>query len=134
MVVVATLLSFSCNDEFLDRQPLDEISNDSFWNTENDLSVYNNSLYDLARNDDNVPIFMGHDDGFDSQKYGIWYLDGFSDNTGPRHSRSLNFQRIRAGKENAPPNAGGQWFGYKGWNFLRAINVGMDNYGKATGF
>jgi hypothetical protein len=131
MVVVATLLSFSCNDEFLDRQPLDEISNDSFWNTENDLSVYNNSLYDLARNDDNVPIFMGHDDGFDSQKYGIWYLDGFSDNTGPRHSRSLNFQRIRAGKENAPPNAGGQWFGYKGWNFLRAINVGMDNYGKA---
>lgn len=132
MVVIATLLSFSCNDEFLDRQPLDEISNESFWNTENDLMVYNNSLYDMARNDDNVPIFMGHDDGFDSQKYGIWYLDGYSDNTAPRHSRSNNFQRMRAGKENAPNTAGGQWFGYKGWNFLRGINVGMDNYGKAS--
>ena len=131
MVVVATLLSFSCNDEFLDRQPLDEISNESYWKTENHLAVYNNSLYDMARNDDNVPIFMGHDDGFDSQKYGIWYLDGYSDNTGPRHSRSNNFQRMRAGNETVPPTAGGQWFGYKGWNFLRGINVGMDNYDKA---
>jgi hypothetical protein len=25
---------------------------------------------------------------------------------------------MRAGKQNAPNNAGGQWFGYKGWNFL----------------
>lgn len=131
LVVVATTLSFSCNDEFLDRQPLDQISNDSFWNTENDLAVYNNSLYDMARNDDNVPIFMGHDDGFDSQKYGIWYLDGYSDNTAPRHSRSNNFQRTRAGKDSPPSSAGGQWFGYKGWNFLRGINVGMDNYGRA---
>ena len=60
MVVVATLLSFSCNNEFLDRQPLDRISNDSFWNTENDLKVYNNSLYNMIRNDESVPIFMGH--------------------------------------------------------------------------
>ncbi len=128
MVVVATVLSFSCNDAFLDRQPLDEISNDSFWNTENDMAVYNNRIYDLAKNDDNVPILMGHDDGFDSHKYGIWYLDGFSDNTAPRHSRSLNYQRIRAGAYNAPNSPGDQWFGYKGWDFLRTINVGMDNY------
>ena len=51
-----------CNDEFLERFPLDEISNETFWNTENDLQVYNNSLYDLARDDNNVPILMAHDD------------------------------------------------------------------------
>ena len=65
LIVIATFLSFSCNDDFLDRQPLDEISNESFWNTENDLLVYNNSLYDLARNDNDVPILMAFDDGFD---------------------------------------------------------------------
>lgn len=129
MVVVAALLSFSCNDEFLDKTPLDKISNESFWNTENDLLVYNNSLYNLARNDNDVPIFMAHDDGFDSHRYGIWHMDGFSDNTAPRHSRHNNYQKVRAGAHNIPDNP--FWYGYKGWNFVRAINVGMDNYGKA---
>ncbi|MCK5279121.1 MAG: RagB/SusD family nutrient uptake outer membrane protein, partial [Cyclobacteriaceae bacterium] len=129
LVVIATFLSLSCNDEFLDRQPLDEISNESFWNTENDLKVYNNSLYNLARNDDNVPIMMGHHETFSSHRFGIWLITAFSDNTAPRHARFNNFQRIRAGQHTVPDNP--VWFGYKGWNFLRAINVGMDNYDKA---
>jgi starch-binding outer membrane protein, SusD/RagB family len=132
IMVVAALLSFSCNDSFLEKGPLDKISDGSFWNTENDLIVYNNSLYNLVLNDDVIPIFMGHDDGFDSQKYGIWYLDGFSDNTAPLAARSFNFQQIRAGKQIIPNNGGAQWFGWKGWNFVRAINVGMDNYGRAS--
>jgi len=129
LVVVATMLSFSCNDDFLDRQPLDEISNESFWNTENDLMVYNNSLYDLARNDNDVPIFMAFDDGFDSHRYGIWNYSGFSDNTAPRHSRHNEYARKRAGKHTV--SNGAAWYGWRGWNFLRAINVGMDNYGTA---
>jgi hypothetical protein len=130
----ATAVLWGCSDEFLNRFPLDEISNETFWNTENDLAVYNNSLYHLASVDENnVPIMMGHDDGFESQKFGIWYIDEFSDNIAPRHSRHTNFQRIRAGKENVPssPNGDNQWFGYKGWNFVRAINVGLENYSKA---
>lgn len=129
LIVLATFFSFSCNDDFLDRQPLDEISNESFWNTENDLMVYNNSLYDLARNDNDVPILMGFDDGFDSHRYGIWHYSGFSDNTAPLHSRHTNYQRVRAGKHSIPNSP--FWYGYKGWNFVRAINVGMDNYGTA---
>ncbi|MCG8306478.1 MAG: RagB/SusD family nutrient uptake outer membrane protein [Cytophagales bacterium] len=130
LVVVATLLSFGCNDSFLDRQPLDEISNESFWNTENDLAVYNNSLYDLARNDNDVPIFMAFDDGFDSHRYGIWHLSGFSDDTAPRHSRHNNYQKVRAGRHTIPNDP--FWYGWRGWNFLRGINVGMDNYGNAN--
>ncbi len=128
-ILLATLLCFSCNDDFLERSPLDEISNSSFWNTENDLRVYNNSLYNIARNDNDVPIFMAFDDGFDSHRYGIWHLSGFSDDTGPRHSRHDNYQKVRAGKHSIPGSP--FWYGYKGFNFLRAINVGMDNYDKA---
>lgn len=129
LIILAAFVLTSCNDEFLERAPLDEISNSSFWNSENDLRVYNNSLYNLARNDNDVPIFMAFDDGFDSHRYGIWHVEGFSDNTAPRHSRHDNYQRVRAGKHSVPSNP--FWYGYKGFNFLRAINVGMDNYDKA---
>ncbi len=128
LLAVATVLSFSCNDDFLEKAPLDEISNEIFWNTENDLLVYNNSLYHIARDDERVPILMGHDDGFDSRRIGIWYIDHFSDNIAPRHSRHIEYQRIRAGKHNVESP---YLYGYDGWNFLRAVNVGMDNYGRA---
>ncbi len=131
IALALAVIMFGCNDEFLDRQPLDEISNEAFWNTENDLRVYNNSLYDMARDDNNVPILMGHHNGFSSHRWGIWHLSGFSDNTAPRHPRHDYFQRIRAGRHQVPDNAGQQWFGYRGWDFVRAINFGMENYDKA---
>lgn len=130
LAVFATLVSISCNDDFLERMPLDEISNETFWNTENDLKVYNNGLYNIARWENDVSILAGHDEGFDSQSGGIWYLDGFSDNTAPRHSRGDLFQRVRAGKYTVTNNP--DKFGYKGWNFLRAINIGLENYPKAN--
>lgn len=125
---LVTILFVRCNDEFLERKSLDEISNETFWETEDHLMVYNNRIYDLARNDNEVPILMGHDDGFDSHRYGIWYIDEFSDNIAPRHSRHTRFQQVRAGKHNVP--SGPQWFGWRddGWSFLRTINIGMDNY------
>lgn len=131
LVVFATLLFFSCNDDFLQRYPLDEISNESFWTSENDLMVYNNSLYNLARNDNEVPILMAHDDGFDSHRYGIWYQDEFADNIAPTHSRHTRYQQVRAGVHNIPSSP--QWFGWRngGWSFVRACNVFMDNYPKA---
>lgn len=132
LIVLVTLI-YSCelNNDFLERYPLDEISNETFWNTENDLMVYNNRIYDLARNDNEVPILMGHDDGFDSHRYGIWYQDEFADNIAPRASRHERFQQVRAGKHNIP--TGPQWFGWRdgGWAFVRTINVFMDNYAKA---
>jgi hypothetical protein len=129
LAVFAMMLSVSCNDDFLQRDPLDQVNNDTFWETENHLRVYNNNLYHIARVEDNVPILMGHDEAFDSQFGGIWYLDGMSDNTGPREPRSDIFQRVRAGKHVTPNDP--STFGYKGWNFLRAINVGLANYPKA---
>lgn len=130
-VVFATLLFAGCNNDFLERNPLNRISNDTYWETENHLMVYNNSIYDRARNDIDVPILMAHDDGFDSNNQSIWYLDEFSDNIAPKHSRHNRYQEVRAGKHNVP--TGPQMYGWRdgGWAFVRAINVGMDNYDKA---
>jgi len=127
LVVVVTFLLFSCNDEFLDKVPLDKISNESFWNTENDLIAYNNSLYDLTLDID-VPILQGLDNTGMYRDI-FWFLSAFSDDTAPRHSRTNDYQVIRAGAHSVPTTP--VKYGYSGWNFLRAINVGMDNYGKA---
>ncbi|UBM57263.1 RagB/SusD family nutrient uptake outer membrane protein [Marinilongibacter aquaticus] len=130
LTLIMSLFCLACNDHFLERYPLDNISTETFFNTENDLIAYNNSLYNLARNDDNVPILMGHFEGFDSHWGSIWMQDEFTDNAAPRHDRHDQFQRVRAGKQNVPDSP--QRFGFKGWNFVRALNVGLDNYGKAA--
>jgi len=123
------------NDEFLERQPLDKISDASFWNTENDLMVYNHTFYDLTKNDNTYPFLMGHDDGFDSHRISYLHLDGMSDNTAPRHGRHSTYQRIRSGVYNPPSsknaNAPGGWYGYKGFGLIRAVNIGLANYVKA---
>ncbi len=130
LVLGATFLASGCNDDLLEKYPLDQITNETFWNTENDLAVYNTTLYNLVRNDVAVPIMMGHSDGFNSHFGGIWQQDELSDNMGPREARHIFFQQIRAGKHNTPSNP--DWFGYQGWNFVRAINVGLANYDKAA--
>lgn len=128
-VFLAVILLTACNDDFLTRDPLDEVTSETFWNTENDLLVYNNRFYDLARNDDEVPILMGHYDGFDSHWGSIWFQDEFADNMAPRHERHTRFQQVRAGRHNVPTDP--EWFGYKGWHFVRATNVGLENYNRA---
>ncbi len=125
-LLLLTFLS-SCNDEFLEKLPLDEISNDTFWNTENDLLVYNNGLYAMTLNNDNVPILMGHSTGNNIQS--IWFQDAFSDNLAPIGTGY--FQLFRAGRQIVQTTAAAQTFGYKGWDFVRAINVGLENYGRA---
>lgn len=123
------------NDEFLERQPLDRISDSSFWNTENDLMVYNHTFYNMTKDDNTYPFLMGHDDGFDSHRISYLHLDGMSDNTAPRHGRHSTYQRIRSGVYNAPSGknsqAPGGWYGYKGFELVRAINIGLANYDKA---
>ena len=130
MWFAAILLLFGCNDDFLERVPLDSVSDATFWSTESDLQVYNNNFYDLARNDDNVPIMMGHQDGFNSHKYGIWYLDEATDNITAQHSRHDRYRSLRAGIHVVPDGA--QWYGYKGWNFVRSLNIGLKNYDLAN--
>lgn len=43
--ILALLVMASCQDDFLEKQPLDQISEASFWKTEKDLETYANGFY-----------------------------------------------------------------------------------------
>jgi hypothetical protein len=45
ILFTAGLIFNSCEDDILDKTPLDEISDPDFWQTENDLQLYLNDLY-----------------------------------------------------------------------------------------
>ncbi|MEX0928931.1 MAG: RagB/SusD family nutrient uptake outer membrane protein [Balneolales bacterium] len=129
LLFVALLVFSGCNDDFLNRSPLDQVSSETFWNTENDLMVYNNNFYNRARNDHNIPILLGHHEGFGSHEVGMLIQDGFTDNLAPHHERNSRYAQVRAGKHNV--SGGSQWQGYRGWDFVRSINVGLANYDNA---
>jgi starch-binding outer membrane protein, SusD/RagB family len=133
LIIFVTLI-YSCeiNNDFLERYPLDRISNATYWNTENDLKIYNNYLYELVREDNFVPILMAHDGFFNSHLFSYLYLDGFTDNTAPRHNRHDRYQEVRSGKHSIP--TGPQIYGWhsEGWRFVRAINIFMENHLKAV--
>jgi hypothetical protein len=59
----------------------------------------------------------------------MWYLDEMSDNATSVHPRHNFYAQIRAGKHIATVNPDN--YGYRGWNFVRALNIGLANYGKA---
>src|SRR5690606_8575114 len=124
--IFATCLLNNCKRDFLEKYQLDQISNATFWHTENDLMIYNNGLYNMARKSQNVPILLGTDDGFESKWCASWYLDQYSDNIAPTHSREAFYAQTRSGKHSVPSSP--QQYGWVGWDFVRAINVGLDHY------
>jgi len=126
----AILAIIGCNDDFLERTPLDNVSDATFWSTESDLEVYNNNFYDMARIDNEVPVMMGHHDGFNSHRFSIWYLDEASDNIVADHSRHNRYKSLRAGIHVIPDNP--EWYGYAGWDFVRSLNIGLKNYDLAS--
>lgn len=127
LIVFATILFFSCNDEFLERYSLDSISTGSFWNTENDLMVYNNSLYNMAINGNVVPILLGH-----STPQSIWYIDLLSDNLAVNDPTNAFFYlQIRTGKNIVPVNPDLYGWQPDGWSFIRSCNIGLANYDHA---
>ena len=120
MVIISILIS-SCNNDFLERYPLDEVSNETFWNSENDMKVYNNSLYELISGDDLrfSTLNSGHRN---------WWTDGFTDNIVFNNSSYIYYQRVRSGKYSVPTDP--VMFGYTGWDFVRACNIGLANYNR----
>ena len=46
MLIVAVVFT-ACNDEFLDRVPETSIGKENFFNTEEDLNIYINGLYNF---------------------------------------------------------------------------------------
>lgn len=95
-------LSFtSCNDDYLDHLPETEITADKFFNTEEDLSIYINSLYS----------FPG---------FGMYYDDEATDNTATTGNREI--KTIMTTNASSSTITSG-W----SWGSLRNINFFLEN-------
>ena len=95
----------SCNDEFLDRTPETSIGKENFFNSEADLNLYINNLYN----------FPG---------WGMFINDLATDNSAT--TGNLEIKTIMTTTPNSSTITGG-W----NWEELRTINFFLDNFSKA---
>src|SRR5690554_4013084 len=106
VVLCICLISMGCQEDYLDRQPLDRIDAEFFFNTANDLEAYTNSFYGIFPN---FGVSEAHDDA--------------SDNIVP-----LTVSPRVRGTRIVPVDRGsGGW----SWSQLRSINFFLENYHKA---
>ena len=108
LIVLLSLSMVSCEDDFLHRPPLDQVSSDAYWTKANDLKLYVNQYYT-----------MFSDGG--TWSGGIYWFDTNSDNM---VGNSPN-DRL-AGRTTIPTDEG---FGYGN---IRGLNFFMENYKKCT--
>ncbi|GAA5222015.1 RagB/SusD family nutrient uptake outer membrane protein [Membranihabitans marinus] len=99
--IAAISFLFSCENEFLDRQPLSDVSPEAFFQTEKDLALYVNSFYSVIPSAEG--IYNEADDNI--------VKTGLAD-------------RIKGTR--ITPTAGGGW----SWGELRKINYLLANYNK----
>jgi len=114
ITALSALLFQSCNDEFLNRAPLNSISDANYWKTVNDLKLYVNNFY--SRND-----LLAVENGWGSiGPYG-WDADNGSD-TEVRY-----YYNTRMNGEGTVPDDNSGW-GNSDWEALRDINYFLDHY------
>lgn len=120
---VISILS-GCNDSFMDRYPLDKVTDENFWQSEKDLKLYLNTLY--------PDYIIGHqsgwaqDDLFPLNIKGspLMYGDVYSDNlvkSGSEDSRLAGEYVVPTGASNTG------W----DWTKIRKINFFLTRYQRA---
>jgi hypothetical protein len=110
-IVFTLIFISSCNDDILDKSPLDEISPEQYWKTSNDLKLFLNQFY---------TSFTVHS-GWNG---GTFVIDNNSDNLARRNPNS----RL-VGDNNVVPTSGGGW----NWESIRAVNYYLENSASAEG-
>ncbi len=105
ILAASLFLLLSCNDEFLDRFPLDRISSETFWNNGNEVLLYANQFYPML---------------FDATN--AWYSkDNRSDNQVPSRQRE-----VYTWGQYVIPSSGGGW-GKADWKPIRDCNFALQN-------
>lgn len=119
----------SCNDSFLQREPIDDLTDNNFWKTANDLKVYNNGIYNAAGDNGTNLFFVGHaNSAWNSSYLSTMALENLSDNSASFVSNHASYVKVGAGQETVPDNATvGGWQ----WSFVRRCNVFFENYERA---
>lgn len=103
----------ACNNDFMDRLPTTDISDENFWNSSRDMELYCNGLYTYIK---------GHGVGYDQSP--LVSGDNQSDNMAPQQ-----YNIIAAGEHVVPEKANDtEW----NWNFIRKCNYFLARYDKAS--
>lgn len=103
IIIIASLLTvLSCNDEFLERYPLDKISDSNYWKTASDIELFANQFYTKL---------------YDFRL--AWYNeDNFSDNQVPNTPNSYTWDNYTV------PSSGGGW-AKTDWADIRSCNYAL---------
>lgn len=100
---ILLLAAVSCNDDYLEKFPLDEVSDENFWKTGADIKMYANQFYPQL---------------YDARL--AWYdLDNYSDNQTPTS------RNVYTWNEYTIPSTGGGW-GKADWLQIRRCNYALD--------
>ena len=132
-VWTATLLlscAIACNDDFMNRTPVSDLNNESYWTSENDLKVYNNGIYNAVVG---VRFFIGNESSASgSKEYSFMAMEAVSDNFASTDVNLQKWANVAAGLHTVPAGAttttGLSW----SWGLLYRLNFFFDNYEKAT--
>lgn len=116
LYILISLCTLSCNDDFLERTPITDMSDASFWQSANDLKLYVNNFYNR---DDLLNPYTG---------YGTIGPYGDDADDGGDTQIAYNYHTGMNG-ENTLPASGGGW-DISSWEALRDINYFMENYQK----
>jgi hypothetical protein len=104
MAILGVLIATACNDDFLERLPLDELSPQAYFITANDLKLYANRFYPL------LPSHSGYGGG-------TFWIDQNSDNMVP------GVEDARLAGTRTVPSSGGGWE----WTNIRQANYFLDH-------
>ncbi len=113
VVIAGGLIINSCED-FLDRNPLDQISDPEFWNTETDLELYINGLYEYFEG--YATVGMG----------GGWTKDCGTDIVLEKVGAYWDTYTNRLDGTITVPASGGGW----NWSKVREVNHFLENAGR----
>lgn len=128
LIAFCVAINLSCNDDSMDRFPLHQIANETFFNSENDLKIYNNNYYNYAKNS-TMRLLFGNGTGGGDGQYG---RDGMTDNVNRDLSYNQYLARIRAGQITPDDNPASFGWNNNCFAFVRAINIGLANYDRAN--
>lgn len=108
-IVTSITMFYACNDDFMDRKPLDSFSDANFWNNPDDLRSYANRFYSTLINPGAIRDY-----------------DNQSDIKVPRNPDNFLYGNYIV------PTTGGGW-STGDWSNIRAANYFLTRYSKVIG-
>lgn len=109
-IIASLMLLFTACNDFLDKGPLDEFTDENFWTSENNVIGYTNTFYE---------DFLGYGNAGGT---GLYYFRTLNDDQAGNGFTDWGYQNV--------PSSSGNWSG--GWVEIRRANVLLENVDKVN--